>query len=397
MTNEQRVFITAKSVVTPIGSTVQEFSERMFAGDSGIVDIRGRLVPEDFPVPYAGLLSLPNLPRPSDNLFQEELEIICEHLWNQLDPQSNQDLKLDSLFFCGPEHSADWGHFLFDRKFKPDFLISYILHKCKSHNVAINPEHAIGVDATCTTGNLLLGRAYRLIRSGRAQRILVGAVERRVRSWVLMPYVLLGAVCTSEFPDARASRPFDRSRNGFIKGEGGALLLLESERACEERSARPQAEVLGYGQTSDGWRLTDGREDLLSASQALHMALVSAGLKPNDIDYLNAHGTSTPMNDKLEWQLIQKVFATKLPPVSSLKSQIGHSNLACGLIEAVACVEMLIHQRLAPTINFQEADPGCRLDLVPNKARDARVDTIMSNSFGFGGGNSSLILGRRQV
>ena len=173
------------------------------------------------------------------------------------------------------------------------------------------------------------------------------------------------------------------------------MLILESRHEADRRGARPLAEVLGFGSTNDAWRLTDGREDAEAAAEAIRIAIADAGLRPEDINYINAHGTSTPAGDRLECKAIEKVFGPKASgiPISSLKSQIGHSTVACGMVEALATCLMLGEQRIAPTINYVP-DPELDLDFVPHQSRAHSMEFALSANYGFGGQNTSLVLKR---
>jgi 3-oxoacyl-[acyl-carrier-protein] synthase II len=207
---------------------------------------------------------------------------------------------------------------------------------------------------------------------------------------------MLGALCDDDIEPSKASRPFSKDRNGFIRGEGAACLVLETRAAAEARGAKILATLNGYANTTDANRLTDGRDDALCVKKAITWAVEDAGLKLEDIDAISAHGTSTQLNDRLETKAIKVVFGERAYqiPVTSLKSQIGHSTVAAGAIEAISCVLMLQEQRLAPTLNYNVPDPECDLDYVPNQARDAKIDFILSNNFAFGGQNACLVFGR---
>jgi 3-oxoacyl-[acyl-carrier-protein] synthase II len=193
-----------------------------------------------------------------------------------------------------------------------------------------------------------------------------------------------------------ASRPFDRERDGFVIGEGAGVLVLENLEHAEERGANILAEILSYGVCADAYHITQPREDAEGATNAMKIALDKAGLKPADIDYINAHGTSTPLNDKTETKAIKKAlgdYAFKVP-ISSTKSMTGHLIGAAGAVEAAICVLVILNGIIPPTINYSVADPDCDLDYVPNIARKAKVDRALSNSFGFGGHNSTLIISK---
>jgi 3-oxoacyl-[acyl-carrier-protein] synthase II len=260
----------------------------------------------------------------------------------------------------------------------------------------VQVKNLISVNAACASGNQTLGIAMEGIRSGRWKRCLVGGVDARCEPSNLLNFLSLGALTNADVDPSQASRPFSKDRTGFVRGEGAALILLESEEAAMERKAPILGNVLGYGATSDAYRLTDGREDGLAVIEAMNAAIQDAGLKPSDISYVNAHGTSTPLNDRLETSAIKEVFgelAYKIP-ISSIKSKIGHSTIAASSIEAIACLMMLDEQKISPTLNLEVPDPECDLDYVPHVARDAKLDYVLSNSFGFGGQNTCLVLSR---
>jgi 3-oxoacyl-[acyl-carrier-protein] synthase II len=402
--NQNRVFITSASLCSPLGSTLEEFSRRMFDGESGVVDIRGKQTPKDFPIPYAGIISSLQLPDISENDFSGEVGVQLSYLLEKISPELSKLAQIDALLFASHSHSAEWGSVIasftadFDRdKWSRDRgALHMIAEMLEARSIRLQKNSLIGIQATCISGNTVIGRAFHGIREGLWSNALVGANEQRIRSWSLMPLSLLGALCTKEFAGCQASRPFDKNRSGFVKGEGTGILLLESEKSMETTKNRPLAEVIGFSQTSDAWRITDEREDMKGAIRAIESAIADAQLTIEDIDYINAHGTSTALNDKLETFAIKKVFGKRAYeiPVSSLKSQIGHLNISCGAVEIIAAALMLQNQKIAPTINYQVADPDCDLDYVPNTARDAKLTHLMSNSFGFGGLNSCLVLRR---
>jgi 3-oxoacyl-[acyl-carrier-protein] synthase II len=205
---------------------------------------------------------------------------------------------------------------------------------------------------------------------------------------------VMTAVSTRNDDPQRASRPFDLNRDGFVMGEGAAILLLESLESAQLRGARILAEVIGYGVTNDAYHISAPAENGVGAAKCMRMALADSGLSGSDIDYINAHGTSTQLNDKSETAAIKTVFGELAYsiPISSTKSMTGHLLGASGALEAVFCVKILASQLLPPTINYETPDPECDLDYIPNIARPCKVQHVMSNSFGFGGHNATIIL-----
>ncbi len=247
--------------------------------------------------------------------------------------------------------------------------------------------------SACASGADSIGEAANIIRRGDADIALAGGTEAAITPICMAGFSAAKALTTRNDDPARASRPFDRTRDGFVMAEGAGLLVLESEEHALGRGATILAELGGYGATSDAFHITQPAEDGSGAVRAMQKALAEAGLQADDIDYMNAHGTSTPMNDKLETLAIKKVFgeyAYELP-VSSTKSMTGHLLGAAGAVEAGICVLALQHQVIPPTANYETPDPDCDLDYVPNAARSAQLEAVMTNSLGFGGHNASLI------
>jgi 3-oxoacyl-[acyl-carrier-protein] synthase II len=252
---------------------------------------------------------------------------------------------------------------------------------------------ALSLASACATGSNALGEGADYIRRGRAEVMICGGGESVVHPLTLAAFANMGAVSQRNEEPERASRPFDAERDGFVMGEGAGVLVLESLEHAQQRGARIYAELAGYGCSSDAFHITAPDEDGTGAALSMQAALEDGGLPPAEIDYINAHGTSTPLNDPIETQAIHTVFgeyALKIP-VSSTKSMTGHLMGAAGAIEAVACIKTLETGTVHPTINYETPDPTCDLDYVPNQAREIHPRTALSNSFGFGGHNATLI------
>ncbi len=254
----------------------------------------------------------------------------------------------------------------------------------------------LAVVSACATGTNAVGEAAETIRGGRADAILAGGTEASIIPLAVAGMSVVNALSTRNDDPQRASRPFDADRDGFVMGEGAAVLVLESLEHAQARGAQILAEVSGYGSTSDAYHITAPAEDGAGAALCMRVALEDAGLQAQDIAYINAHGTSTRLNDKSETAAIKTVFDEHADDVavSSTKSMTGHLLGAAGALEAVFCVKTLQDQVLPPTINYETPDPECDLDYVPNQARVERVEHVMSNSFGFGGHNATIILSR---
>jgi len=408
------VVVTEYGIVSPIGNSIPEFERRMFTGDSGIIDVRGSLVSKNFPVPFGGVVDDTNVPSKKELGLETHTQTnggrYALYALLQFLDHLPENLPIDGIIQATPagiffeivlnslrEYNPDT--FIWD-EIRAEWIIEIIagLLKKKGHG-EILPEHLITVNSACATGSQAIGLAYRFLKSGRMKRCLVSAVDAGAWESQLMNFHLLHTLPTADVPAQSASRPFSKSRSGFVKGEAATALLLETRTAAQERGAKVLAEVSGYAFNSDAYRLTDGREDNLGVVRVMEDAIADAGINKEKIDYINAHGTSTQLNDRLETQAIKKVFGTKAYniPVSSLKSQVGHSTVAAGAVEAIASILMLQRQKIAPTINLVDPDPECDLDYVAEGSRDAMLTHILSNSFGFGGQNACLVLKKGEV
>jgi len=251
----------------------------------------------------------------------------------------------------------------------------------------------------CAASSQAIGEASMIIRRGDADVMIAGGAHSMLHPFGLGGFSLLTALSRRNDDPGRASRPFDRDRDGFILSEGAAMLILEDLDHAVARGAGIYGEIAGYGTTGDAYRVTDMHPEGRSARAAMRMALADAGLPPEKIDYVNAHGTSTAVNDRVETVAIKDVFgdyARKLP-VSSIKSMLGHLIAGAGAMEAIACLLAIRDGVIPPTINYENPDPELDLDYVPNEPRSARLDYCMSNSFGFGGQNVVLIIARHPL
>jgi 3-oxoacyl-[acyl-carrier-protein] synthase II len=249
---------------------------------------------------------------------------------------------------------------------------------------------------SCASGTIAIGDGFRQVRDGYADVMLCGGAEAPLAPLCFGAFALIRAMSTRNDDPATASRPFDKGRDGFVMGEGAAVLVLETRERALARGARIYAEVLGYGVTNDAHHMTAPRPDAAQAARAMQLALDDAHLAAGELEYVNAHGSSTPLNDPTETVAIKKILGEHAyrVPVSGTKGYYGHALGASGAIEAAICALALDREWLPPTVNLAEPDEGCDLDYVPATGRPTRVEHLISNSFGFGGINAALVLRR---
>ncbi len=252
------------------------------------------------------------------------------------------------------------------------------------------------VVTACASGGNAIGDAMRIIQRGDADAMIAGGTEAAITRLSVAGFCAMKAMSTRNDDPARAVRPFDATRDGFVMGEGAGVVVLEALEHAERRGARIYAELVGYGMSGDAYHITQPDPEGDGAARSMRNALADAGMAPEEVDYINAHGTSTPYNDRLETLAIKKVFGAhaRRLAVSSTKSMMGHLLGAAGGVEFIACVLAITRGAIPPTINYEHPDPECDLDYVPNRPREARINTAMSNAFGFGGHNAILIVRR---
>jgi 3-oxoacyl-[acyl-carrier-protein] synthase II len=259
---------------------------------------------------------------------------------------------------------------------------------------------AQGINVNCLTAcaasSQALGEATEILRRGDADAMIAGGTHSMIHPFGVTGFNLLTALSTRNDEPQRASRPFDRLRDGFVLGEGAGMVVLEELEHAKQRGAHIYGEILGYGSTADAYRITDIHPQGRGAIGCMEMALRDAQLNPSDIDYVNAHGTSTSVNDRVETVACKVLFGEHAmqTPISSTKSMMGHLIAAAGVTELIVCLNAIRDNLLPPTINYENPDPDCDLDYIPNQPREARCDIALNNSFGFGGQNITLIAGR---
>ncbi len=411
MQEQRRVVITGVGAVTPVGNTAHETWDNLVAGVSGV----GRITlfdPTDYGIQIAGEVKDFN---PGDDIDPKEVRHMDRSVQFAIvaTKQALRDAALDItdeeaddigiIFGTG---AAGVGTLIAQqktleergpRRVSPHFLPNF-LPDSASGQVAIavgakGPNMA--VVSACATGGHAVGEAMETIRRGDASVMIAGGTEA-----VIVPVIVAGFInmrALGDDPDpTKASKPFDVRRNGFVLSEGSAVLVLEELEHARSRGAKIYAEVVGYGSTNDAYHMAAQLESGAGAARTMARALRKAGISPKEVDYINAHGTGTPLNDKVETLAIKNVFgdAARKVAISSTKSMTGHMMGAAGALEVMVCALAIRDNCIPPTINLEEPDPECDLDYVPLTARPAKVDVAMSNSFGFGGQNDTIIVKR---
>jgi 3-oxoacyl-[acyl-carrier-protein] synthase II len=405
-----RVVITGMGAITPLGNTVEEFWARLIAGESGIGAVQQMDV-SDYPTKIAGEVKDfdPELyldkreAKKVDRFIAFAAAATAQALQDAKFPTDDEELKLETGCLIG---SGIGGLIMMSDQTKrlwesgpsrvSPFLVPYMIPDMASGYTSIihgfrGPNTC--VVTACATGVHSIGDAYHIIKRGDAVAMVAGGTEAPISPIGMAGFCAARAMTTNNEAGARASRPFDAHRDGFVMGEGAGVMVLEDYEFAKARGAKIYAEVVGYGMSGDAHHITMPDPDGDGARRSMLKAMKSAGITPAEIGYINAHGTSTPYNDKFETIGIKRAMgdqAYKIP-VSSTKSAIGHLLGAAGAVESVICVLALRDSKLPPTINYETPDPECDLDIIPNVARDAEIEYAMTNSFGFGGHNGTLI------
>ncbi|WP_438350105.1 beta-ketoacyl-ACP synthase II [Paenibacillus sp. FA6] len=405
----QRVVITGMGVVTSLGNDLESLWSNLMAGKSGVSQIESfdvseyntriaASVKEFDPEEYIERKEV----RKMDRFVQFAAVAGKKALQNSgLDIGKDSDPeRVGVIIGSGIGGLGTWEdqHNILltkgPKRVSPFFIPMMIANMASGHlSILLGAKgpNSASVSA-CASGSHAIGDSFRWIQNGEADVMICGGAEATIRPTGVAGFCAMRAMSTRNDEPEKASRPFDSGRDGFVMGEGAGVLVLESLEHAQKRGANIIAEVIGYGLSADAHHMTDPDPD--GPARCMKMAIRTAGIKPEDIDYINAHGTSTGVGDKSETKAIKLALgdhAYKVA-VSSTKSMTGHLLGAAGGVEAVICALSLQHQALAPTINLDEPDPDCDLDYVPNVARQADLSVVMSNSFGFGGHNASIIL-----
>lgn len=410
--NKKRVVVTGLGNVTPVGNTVQDFWNSLLEGRSGVRRIQcfdpskfssqiGAEVLDFDPSKYLN----PKEIRKTDRFVQLAI-VASEHAVSdsKLDFSKVDQDRVGVMVGSGIGglHTVESEHIKYlDRgpekgpsKISP-FLIPMLIVNMAAGQISIRFKakgpNCCAVTA-CATGNHSIGNAFRVIQRGEANAMIAGGSEAAITIMGFGGFCSLRALSTRNDEPEKASRPFDKERDGFIMGEGAGIVILEELEHALKRNAPIYCEVIGYGMSGDAYHITAPDPEGKGAIRCMNLCIQDAGLKPEDVDYMNAHGTSTIYNDKIETLAMKKVFGehAKKLAISSTKSVTGHLLGAAGGVETIACALALKHDIAPPTINLENPDPECDLDYIPNKPRKMKINIAMSNSLGFGGHNATL-------
>lgn len=406
---QKRVAVTGISVISPLGSQIDPFWDRLIRGESGISRIES-FDPSDFTTQIAGMAADFN---PESFFDKRELRHMDRFVQfavaagkmavdyaNLTITESNAHRVGVSIGtgIGGIQTTLDNHQTMLEKSPKriSPFLIPMMIANMGSAQLSIHLG-AKGPNNTpvnaCASGNNAIGDSFHLIRNGMADVMITGGAEAPINELAFGGFCNMKAMSTFNDNPQQASRPFEMNRDGFVMSEGAGVLVLEEWEHAQRRGATILAEVIGYGQSADAYHITAPDPNGMGAVRAMNAALQDAGISPEEVDYINAHATGTPLGDKAETQAIKKVFgshAYKLK-VSATKASTGHLFGAAGGLEAVISVKALMEGVLPPTINYETPDPECNLDYVPNEARECKIQTVLSNGFGFGGHNAVVV------
>ncbi|MSR78401.1 MAG: beta-ketoacyl-[acyl-carrier-protein] synthase family protein [Candidatus Omnitrophica bacterium] len=422
---KRRVVVTGMGIVCPLGNSVREFWPLLVAGKSGVGPI-DLFDASHFPTQFAGQVkgfdfdgwtgkepglrsafratffalqaaeeAFQSSNLKSFNIDRERFGIYFGAGDSGIDFPSFVKTMADS-FTTGAGGMVDQGRYLeaaphhmnaiAELESQPFMTVTHLARYFDIRGPVSNSLTA------CAASSQAMGEAYEWIGRGDADIVMSGGSHSMIYPLGVAGFSLLTALSTRNAEPCRASRPFDLNRDGFVLAEGAGVVILEELSHARKRKAPIYGEIVGYGSTSDAYRLTDMDPEGSGAARAIEIAMSKAQLKPQQIDYINAHGTSTEVNDKMETLAIKRVMGERAYkiPVSSIKSMLGHMIAAAGVVEMITCLLAMRDSVIPPTINYEEPDPDCDLDYVPNQSRNVKVDTALSNSFGFGGQNICL-------
>jgi 3-oxoacyl-[acyl-carrier-protein] synthase II len=417
----RRVVITGMGAVTSLGADVASTWSSVLQGKSGVSKIR-QFVSDDFPVHIGSEVDFDSLEAPD---FDESLRpyvtrsvrmgsIALKEAWNDsafnngdFDPWRAGLCVGGSNFPVIEREDYTWptdalnddqyaNQYLAICREMPELLAQRDIGMVSTLLAAPYPLKGmcLTVQSACASATQAIGEAFQMIRHNQADLMVAGGADSMLSAVCVTGFTLLSVTSFFQGDPAKACRPFDRKRDGLVLGEGAGIVVLEELEQAKRRGAKIHAELIGYGSSLDGFRFTDSHPEALGPIRCMRAALQDADLVPEAVDYINAHGTSTPQNDRVETLAIEKTFGeyANHVPISSTKSQIGHLLCASGGVELIITVLALKNGIIPPTINLENPDPDCTLDYVPNVSRPAPIQIALSNSFGFGGQNGSLIV-----
>jgi len=408
--NNRRVVITGMGVVSPNGVGLERFWDSLVRGKSGIkrimqfdpflypTQIAGEVTDFD-PTDYMTLKSVRRMDRFSQFAVAGARMAIEDA---KIDLSKNNPERIGAALgsALGGLPHAEEQHSVFMekgiRRVDP-LLATKLFLGASSSQISIElgiKGHSNTIAGACSVGTDSIGYAFYAIKNNLAEVMITGGSEAPLAPLTFGAFCLIGALSTRNEDPTKASRPFDKTRDGFVMSEGAGIIVLEDLEYALKRNAPIYAEILGYGTTMDAYSIVQPLPTGEQAKMAITMAMDNAGIKNNEIHYINAHGSATPLNDKIETKIIKEIFGEYAYqiPISSIKSMIGHALGGAGSIEVISSALSIKHQFIPPTINYESPDPECDLDYVPNKGREAHIHTVLSNSYGFGGKNSALII-----
>jgi len=407
-----RVVVTGLGIISPIGTGKDAFWEALLRGESGVRRIT-RFDPSEFRTQIAAEVIDFNPETYIDKKDARRMDRYTQFAVAatglalkdaEIAPGTVDPDRVGVVLGCGIggiETFEEQTRVLVTRgpsRISPFFVPMMIANMGAGYVAIVNGFYGPNstIVTACASSNQAVGEAFRIIQRGEADVMVTGGTEAGITPVGIAGFCAMKAMSTRNDEPARASRPFDAGRDGFVVGEGAAILILENMERAVARGAHIYAEITGYGQSCDAYHITAPDPEGSGAAKAMERALADAGLTPGEVSYINAHGTSTPFNDKVETLAIKKVFGefAYRVPVSSTKSMTGHLLGAAGGIEAAACVLSIARGVIPPTINYERPDPECDLDYVPGEARQTEVDVAISNGFGFGGHNATLVFKR---
>ncbi|MCZ0703925.1 3-oxoacyl-[acyl-carrier-protein] synthase II/nodulation protein E [Natronobacillus azotifigens] len=404
----RRVVVTGLGAITPLGNTINQLWDNLIAGNSGI-DYLTKVNKDDFPAKVAA-----EVKDWDPTLYMDKKDAKRMDLFTQYAVAAAKLAVEDAKLVITPEIANNVGVWVgsgiggmatYEEQFRnfmekgyrrvSPFFVPMLIPDMASGQISIQLG-AKGINSctvtACATGTNSIGDAYKVIQRGDADIMISGGAEAPLTNMSFAGFSTAKALSFNEDPNT-ASRPFDKNRDGFVMGEGAGILILESLESAEARGAKIYAEIVGYGSTGDAHHITAPAPEGEGAARSMQQAIGDAKITADQVNYINAHGTSTPFNDAFETEAIKTVFSAHASNVaiSSTKSMTGHLLGAAGAVEAIACIKAIETSTIPPTINYETPDPACDLDYVPNNARKATVDVALSNSLGFGGHNATLI------